>query len=68
MDYYVKELADKRAVLIAEDGYSLGEFSSVNLAVLPCREECHVVPSYIERHYSYLGQGPGDFESSFVEH
>ena len=66
MDYYVKELADNRALLIAEDGYALGEFPSVNLAVITCREQCQVIPLYIERHYSYLGNDPRDFEASYL--
>ncbi len=51
---------------MAEEGYALGEFSNVNMAILSCREQCQVVPLYIERHYSYLGQDPGDFDASFI--
>lgn len=66
MNYFVKELANKRAVLVAEDGYVLGEFPTISVAVSICREGCHTNPLYIERHYSYLESSPVDFESSFL--
>lgn len=66
MEYYVKELRDHRAILIAEDGYELGEFPSVQVAVSTCCEECGMSPLYIERHYSYLENSPNDYESSYI--
>jgi len=66
MNYYVRELTDKCAVLVAEDGYELDYFPSVQVAVCACKEGCHATPLYIERHYSYLESSPNDFESSFV--
>ena len=66
MNYYVRELTNKRAVLVAEDGYELGEFPSALVAVSACWEHCHAGPLYIERHYSYLEGSPADFESSYV--
>jgi hypothetical protein len=67
MNYYVKELTDKRAILVAEDGYTLGEFPTVMAAFATCCEECNVRPLYIERHYSYLESSPEDFDTSFLE-
>ncbi len=67
MKYYVKELTNKRAILVAEDGYEIGEFPSVRVAVSACQEDCNARPLYIERHYSYLESSPFDFESSYLE-
>ena len=67
MNYYVKELTNKCAILVAEDGYELGEFPSVRVAVYACLEDCNTRPLYIERHYSYLESSPLDFESSYIE-
>lgn len=66
MNYYVRELANKCAILVAEDGYELGEYPSVRVAVSACLEECYANPLYIERHYSYLESSPDDFESSYL--
>lgn len=66
MNYYVREMTDKSAVLVAEDGYELGSFPSVKIAVSVCVEECQSSPLYVERHYSYLESSPADFESSFL--
>jgi len=66
VDYYVKELADKRAVLVAEDGYTLGEFPSVSVAYLTCCEECHAKPSYVEHYYSYLDGTSDKMESTYM--
>ena len=66
MNYYVKELTNKRAILVAEDGYELGEYPSVSVAISAWREECHASPLYIERHYSYSESSPADFKSSYL--
>lgn len=66
MNYYVKELTNRRAILVAEDGYELGNYPSVSVAISACWKECHARPLYIERHYSYLESSPDDFESSYL--
>lgn len=50
MQYYVRELNDSRAVLIAEDGYPLSTFASVSDAVATCIVECRVAPLWVEWH------------------
>lgn len=50
MQYYVRELADKRALLIAEDGYALSTFNTVDEAVAVCIIDCRVAPLWIEWH------------------
>lgn len=50
MQYFVRELADDRAVLIAEDGHPLSTFASVDDAVATCIVECRVAPLWIEWH------------------
>ena len=66
MNDYVRKLTDKRVILVAEDGYELGEYPSVRVAVFECLENCHASPMYIERHYSYLESSPANFESSYL--
>ena len=66
MNYFVKELADHRAILVAEDGCVLAEFASVENAVINCAEQCGVCPMFIEHHYNYLAKSPLDFESSYL--
>lgn len=66
MNYYVKELTNRRAILVAEDGYELGNYPSVSVAISACWKECDARPLYIERHYSYLESSPDDFESSYL--
>ena len=68
MDYYVKELSNKHAVLMAADGHQLAEFTTVDEAVCACHVDCRVSPLYVETHYSYLESGPNDFEASFLQH
>lgn len=48
MQYYVRELFDKRALLIAEDGYPLAGFDNVTDAVSGCIVHCRVAPIWIE--------------------
>ncbi len=48
MQYYIRQLPDERALLIAEDGYPLSRFDSVDDAVATCIVECRVVPLWIE--------------------
>lgn len=48
MQYYVRELDDRRAVLIAEDGYPLSTFDNVDEAVATCITDCRVAPLWIE--------------------
>lgn len=50
MHYFVRELVDKRAVLIAEDGYPLSVFANVNEAVATCIVDCLTAPLWIEWH------------------
>lgn len=50
MHYFVRELVDKRAVLIAEDGYPLSVFPNVNEAVATCIVDCLTAPLWIEWH------------------
>lgn len=66
MDYYVKELANKTAVLVAVDGYELGEFPTVEAAVTACELGCMVKPLYVQQHYCYLQAGPNAAEASFL--
>jgi len=66
MNYFIRELSDKRAILVAEDGYELGEFPTVSVAISVCKKDCHTIPMYIERHRGYLESSPADFESSFL--
>jgi len=66
MQYYIKDWSDQTASLVAEDGYSLDTFDSVDDAFDACTYDCMVEPEYIERHNNYLGASPLDFESSFV--
>lgn len=66
MNYYVKELADKSAILMSEDGYELASYPSVKIAIAACCEECLVAPQHIESHYNYLAASPCDFEDSFL--
>jgi hypothetical protein len=66
MQYHIKEWHDQTASLIAEDGYPLDLFDSVDDAVDACLTDCMVEPDFIERHSNYLGTSPIDFETSFV--
>jgi hypothetical protein len=68
MDYYVKELANRKAVLVAVDGYELGEFPTVDAAVTACEVGCMVRPLYVQQHRCYLQAGPNATESSFLPH
>lgn len=67
MNYYVKEMSDKSAILMASDGYELAVFPTTDAAVTACVEGCLVQPLYVEKHYSYLQASPVDFESSYLE-
>lgn len=57
MQYYVRELADNRAVLIAEDGYPLSIFSNVDEAVAVCIIDCLIAPLWIEWHRDATVEG-----------
>lgn len=48
MQYYIRELCDGRALLIAEDGYPLSTFNTVDDAVAQCITHCRVAPIWIE--------------------
>ena len=48
MQYFVRELNDGRALLIAEDGYPLSRCDSVDDAVATCIIHCRVAPLWIE--------------------
>ena len=66
MQYFIKEWSDHSASLVAEDGYSLDTFESIDDAMDACLSGCMVYPEYVERHDSYLAGSPVDFESSFI--
>lgn len=66
MQYYIKEWHDQTASLIAEDGYYLDTFASIDDAIDACIEACRVEPEFIQSHSNYLGGSPLDFESSFI--
>lgn len=66
MNYHIKEWSGHSASLVAEDGYSLDTFESIDDAIDACLSGCMVHPDHIERHDSYLATNPLDFESSFI--
>jgi hypothetical protein len=67
MQYSVKQWANGKASLIAEDGYTLSTFFSCEDAIQACIKECRIEPIIVDRHYSYLGKSPLDWESQFIE-
>lgn len=67
MNYFVKEWPDRKASIVAEDGYLLQTFNNVTEAIRVCRQGCRVDPSHVESHYCYLQSSPLDFEASFVQ-
>lgn len=70
MHYFVRELVDKRAVLIAEDGYPLSVFANVNEAVATCIVDCLTAPLWIEWHRESRVQSAGREEApaSLAQH
>lgn len=52
MQYYVKEWADNKVSLIAEDGYILENFNTIAEAVVTCVKECLVWPQRVERYHT----------------
>ena len=66
MKYYIREWSDHSASLIAEDGYALDVYESLDDAINACVFDCMVEPEYIESHASYLAVSPNDFEGSFI--
>lgn len=58
MHYYVKERTDKRAELVAADGYPLSTFDNVDEAVSNCIVECRVAPLWIEWNSESANQAP----------
>lgn len=54
MDYYVKELADQSAMLIAADGHVLEVFPSTAAAVAACESGCLVKPLFVQRHHALV--------------
>lgn len=66
VNYYVKALTDKRAILVSEDGYQLAEYATVEVAVSACLAECLVRPTCIESRSNYLEYSPIDFESNYL--
>ena len=52
MKYFIKEWSDHTATLIAEDGYALEIYSSVDEAIDACVSDCMIEPDYIEKHDS----------------
>lgn len=67
MQYAIREWGNGRATLVAEDGHALSTFDSCQEAIQACIRECRVEPMFVERHYSYLGASPLDWESHFIE-
>ncbi len=67
MKYYIKEWSDHTATLIAEDGYALEIYDTVDEAVDVCLYDCMVEPDFIESHENYLGASPIDVDNSFIE-
>lgn len=67
MKYFIKEWPDNTATLIAEDGYALEIYSSVDEAIDACIYDCMVEPDFIEKHENYLGSSPIDFDNNFIE-
>lgn len=57
MQYYVRELHDKQAILIAEDGHLLSTFDCVDDAVAICIVHCRVAPLWIEWYREASVQG-----------
>ena len=57
MQYFVRELADSRAVLVAEDGYPLSTFANVEAAVATCIIDCRIAPLWIEWYADTSVQG-----------
>lgn len=66
MDYFVKEWPNRKASIVAEDGYLLDTFNTLKEAIFACRQGCHIDPLHVESHHSYLQSSPLDFEASFV--
>jgi len=62
MKYHVSEWLVHSASLIAEDGYSLDTFESID----DCLDGCMDHPNHIEKHDSHLAAYPLDFESSYI--
>jgi len=67
MKYFIREWADNTASLIAEDGYPLDIYASVEDAIDACMFDCMVEPDYIESHKNYLGTSPLDVDNSFID-
>ena len=67
MKYFIKEWSDNTATLIAEDGYALEIYNSVDEAIDACVSDCMVEPDFIESHENYLGASPIDFDNNFIE-
>ena len=53
-------------MLVAVDGYELGEFPDVDAAVTACELGCMVKPLYVQQHHCYLQAGPNAAEASFL--
>ena len=66
MNYYVKELADKSAILVAEDGFELEVFPSVRVAIAACCKECLVWPLWVEHYYSYLENAAAEDQTGYL--
>lgn len=67
MNYYVKELADKKAILVAEDGYELEVFPSVKVAIDACCRECLVRPLWVESYDSDMESRSPDFDMGYIK-
>jgi len=49
MQYFIRQWANGHATLVAEDGYPLHTFGSVDEAIEACISDCRVIPIAIER-------------------
>ena len=67
MQYFIREWADQTATLIAEDGYALSDFDSIDDAIDACIEDCLVEPEWIESYFNYLGSSPMDYDATFLD-
>ena len=66
MKYHIIEWSDHSASLVAEDGYSLDTFESIDDAIDACINGCMVYPDHIEKLDGILATHPLDFEPGFI--
>ena len=66
MQYYIKEWSDQSASLIAEDGYFLDTFESIEHAIDACLYDCLVEPEHIETYNNQPGIPLPEFNLSYI--